>query len=87
MAFMADVLAGTRYVRPFFGVGVLGGWTTFSTYMFDTRAMVADGNVPTGLLLYLAGTVVAGLVCVWAGLVTGRIAIVAVGRAQRRRTR
>ena len=87
MAFMADVLAGTRYVRPFLGVGVLGGWTTFSTYMFDTRAMLAGGHVASGLLLYLAGTLLVGLVGVWAGLAAGRAAIVTVGRVARRRTR
>lgn len=85
MALMVDVLAGTRYVRPFFGVGVLGGWTTFSTYMFDTRAMLDAGRVPAGLLLYLGGTLVVGLVCVWVGLVAGRVTILAATRAQRRR--
>jgi CrcB protein len=87
MALLADVLAGTRYVRPFLGVGVLGGWTTFSTYMFDTRAMLAGGHVAGGLLLYLGGTVLVGLACVWVGLVGGRAAIVAGSRAHRRRTR
>jgi CrcB protein len=85
MAFMVDVLAGTRYVRPLLGVGVLGGWTTFSTYMLDTRAMLADGRVPAALLLYLGGTLVVGLVCVWLGLAGGRGAIAVLGRAHRRR--
>lgn len=85
MAFMVDVLASTRYVRPFVGVGVLGGWTTFSTYMFDTRAMLATGDGPAGLLLYLGGTLVVGLVCVWVGLVAGRVTILAASRTQRRR--
>ena len=86
MAFMADLLASTRYVRPLLGVGVLGGWTTFSTYMFDARAGLAADRVPTALL-YLGGTVVVGLVAVWLGLVAGRWVIVAAGRAGRRRTR
>lgn len=85
MAFMVDVLASTRYVRPFLGVGVLGGWTTFSTYMSDTRAMLAADRVPAGLLLYLTGTLLVGLVGVWVGLVTGRVAVVLAARAGRRR--
>lgn len=85
MAFMVDVLATTRYVRPFLGVGVLGGWTTFSTYMLDTRAMLAAGHVPAALVLYLGGTLLVGLVAVWAGLVGGRSFIVlARSRAGRR---
>jgi CrcB protein len=83
MAAMADVLAGTRYVRPFLGVGVLGGWTTFSTYMLDTRDLLAAGRVPAGLLLYLGGTLVLGLVAVWLGLVAGRV-LLAVGRRRGR---
>lgn len=85
MALMVDVLATTRYVRPFIGVGVLGGWTTFSTYMSDTRAMLAADRVPAGLLLYLGGTLLVGLVCVWVGLITGRAAVVAAVRGHRRR--
>ena len=83
-AFMLDILAATRYVRPFLGIGVLGGWTTFSTYMFDTRAMLATGQVPTGLILYLGGTLLTGLVSAWVGLVAGRSAIVAVTRWRQR---
>lgn len=82
MAFMVDVLAHTRYVRPLLGVGVLGGWTTFSTYMFDARAMLADGRVASGLFLYVGGTLVVGLVAVWLGLVVGRTTI-AVGSRRR----
>ena len=33
-----------RYVRPFLGVGVLGGYTTFSTYMLDTRPCWRRGS-------------------------------------------
>jgi CrcB protein len=71
MAFMADVWATTRYVRPFLGVGVLGGYTTFSTWMLDTRGLLAAGE-PARAAAYLLGTLVVGLVAVWAGLVLGR---------------
>jgi CrcB protein len=55
-------------VRPFFGVGILGGFTTFSTYvvdishLFDQRSFVVAGA-------YLAGTLVAALVAAQAGIV------------------
>ena len=60
-----------RYVRPFWGVGVLGGFTTFSAYAVELRAMLTAGD--TGLAAaYLLGTVLLGLAAVTGGLVLGR---------------
>jgi CrcB protein len=56
-----------RLVRPFFGTGILGGFTTFSTYAVDTRELVADDH-PALAAAYLVGTVLVGLVAVVAGL-------------------
>jgi CrcB protein len=72
----------SRYLRPFLGVGVLGGYTTFSTYMLDTRALLAAGHLPAALG-YLFGTLVAGLVAVWAGVGIGRGLLAAGGRGRR----
>jgi CrcB protein len=55
-----------RLIRPFFGVGVLGGFTTFSTAMVDVQQTAAAG-APGVALLYLGATLVAALVAVWAG--------------------
>jgi len=82
MAFMADVWATTRYLRPFLGVGVLGGYTTFSTWMLDTRGLLAAGE-PARAAAYVLGTLLVGLVAVLAGLVLGRGWIM-VARARRR---
>lgn len=71
MVFVIDVWPPTRYVRPFFGVGVLGGFTTFSTYMVDTHALLAAGEV-VAALTYLLGTLVAGLAAVWLGVLGAR---------------
>jgi len=71
MVFVMDVWPPTRYVRPFLGVGILGGFTTFSTYMVDTRAMLASGP-PTGGVLYLFGTLALGLAAVWLGIGAAR---------------
>jgi CrcB protein len=67
-----------RYLRPFLGVGVLGGYTTFSTYVLDTRGLLAAG-APLTAAAYLLGTLVAGLAGVWLGVVTGRLLIALVG--------
>ncbi|MEU1044110.1 fluoride efflux transporter CrcB [Streptomyces sp. NPDC005897] len=64
MVVITEVWTAHRLVRPFFGTGVLGGFTTFSTYAVDTRTLFADGRVPTGLA-YLAATPLAALTAVW----------------------
>ncbi|MFI6306540.1 fluoride efflux transporter CrcB [Amycolatopsis thailandensis] len=66
---MAALTAKTdphRLLRPFLGVGILGGYTTFSTYATDTLDLVTNGRPFTGLA-YAFGTVVAALVAVYAG--------------------
>jgi CrcB protein len=66
---MGTPLATSRLARPFLGVGVLGGYTTFSTYVVDVVAHVSGGA-----LLYLFGSVAAGLLATWVGLaVTERV--------------
>lgn len=60
-----------RLVRPFLGVGVLGGFTTFSTYSTDIQRAV-DGGAPGVALLYLASTLVAALAAVLAGTLAAR---------------
>lgn len=65
MVIITDVWAAHRLVRPFFGTGVLGGFTTFSTYAVDIQRLVDGGHARTGLL-YLAATMLAALTAVWA---------------------
>ncbi|MEI7034465.1 CrcB family protein [Streptomyces pratensis] len=47
-------------VRPFLGVGVLGGFTTFSTYAVDVAGLLERQEVATALT-YAAATVAAAL--------------------------
>ena len=79
MVLVIDVWPSTRYVRPFLGVGLLGGYTTFSTYMLDTRSLIAEGEMERAGL-YLFGTLLAGLVAVWIGIVIGRTMILLMRR-------
>ncbi|MFD7413136.1 fluoride efflux transporter CrcB [Kitasatospora purpeofusca] len=59
-------------VRPFFGTGVLGGFTTFSTYAVDFRRLVAEGR-PGPAAGYLALTLLAALAAVWAAAAATRV--------------
>lgn len=72
-------------VRPFFGTGVLGGFTTFSTYAVDVEHLVSAGKADTALT-YLALTVMAALVSVWAAatLTRGALAFLTLTRPERR---
>jgi CrcB protein len=71
MVLVTEVWTGQRLVRPFLGVGVLGGYTTFSTYVVDIQRLVNAGAAATALM-YLIGTVVAALVAVYAGVTATR---------------
>lgn len=73
MVLITEVWAAHRLLRPFLGTGVLGGYTTFSTYTVDTQQLVAAGAARTGLL-YLAGTLVGALAAVYAGISLTRLA-------------
>jgi CrcB protein len=66
MVVITEVLSPHRLVRPFFGTGVLGGFTTFSTYSVDIQRLV-DGGRTALALAYLASTALAALLSVWAG--------------------
>jgi fluoride exporter len=57
-----------RLIRPFFGVGILGGYTTFSTSVVDVQQVAAHG-APGVALVYLGATLVGALIAVWAGTV------------------
>jgi fluoride exporter len=66
MVIVTDVLPHRRLVRPFLGVGVLGGYTTFSTYIVDIHK-AASAGAPWVALAYLASTLIAAVLAVWAG--------------------
>lgn len=63
MVLVGEVYPNRPLIRPFFGTGILGGFTTFSTYSNDFRALLRPGTVPLALV-YLAGTLLCALLAV-----------------------
>ncbi|GIG56396.1 hypothetical protein Lfu02_07680 [Longispora fulva] len=57
--------------RLFLGVGFLGGYTTFSTYILEAQRLL-DADHPALALLYLTVTPVAALAAVTLGTLLGR---------------
>ncbi|ROO88149.1 CrcB protein [Actinocorallia herbida] len=70
MALVTDLPALPELTRPFLGVGVLGGYTTFSTYVAD--ALDLPG---AEALAYLVLTPVAALLAVAVGVRLARAAL------------
>ncbi|MFD7426937.1 fluoride efflux transporter CrcB [Streptomyces sp. NPDC059818] len=67
MVVISEVWAAHRLVRPFFGTGVLGGFTTFSTYAVDIERLVGADRARSALA-YLGLTLLAALAAVWSAV-------------------
>lgn len=69
------VLAARRgwpgWWRPLLGVGVLGGYTTFSTFTLEVVELALHGAWPVAAL-YGAGSLVAGVAGAALGIMLGR---------------
>jgi CrcB protein len=69
---LATTRAGFNpYVRLFMATGILGGYTTFSTFAFETYLLGADG-FPLQSLAYAGGSVIVGLASTLLGVVLVR---------------
>ena len=63
----------TPTMRLFLFIGVLGGFTTFSSFAYETMAIAQEGALQRGLLnIFLQ--LVLGLSAVWIGYVVARAA-------------
>ena len=58
--------------RIFLAVGVLGGYTTFSTFAYETLELLVDGNT-LAFFLNAFGQLILGLFAVYLGLVVSRL--------------
>lgn len=70
MVVVTEARSTHRLVRPFLGTGVLGGYTTFSTYAVETERLLSDHLLLA--LLYLLCTALAAMLAVRAGVLATR---------------
>lgn len=62
---------GAEVWRAALLVGVLGGYTTFSSFSFETLTLIRN-NQWGAAICYVLGSVLAGLLAVWAGTIVAR---------------
>ncbi|NMP21946.1 fluoride efflux transporter CrcB [Sulfobacillus harzensis] len=60
--------------RLFIAVGVLGGYTTFSTYMLGVHQLLTQG-APLAGIGYALGSLILGMAACWAGVIGTRILV------------
>ncbi|MFC8503967.1 fluoride efflux transporter CrcB [Pedococcus sp. NPDC057267] len=82
MVFVVEVGGTHPLLRPFLGVGVLGGYTTFSTYTVETLGLLRHGAT-VAAITYLLLTAVAALVAVALGASATRGTLALVHRRRR----
>ena len=70
LAYAQDRVSLSPYWRLFFAVGFVGGYTTFSTFEYESIRLFQDGEMLLGAL-YLMGSVVTGGVAAIAGIALG----------------
>lgn len=79
MVLVTETRPAHPLVRPFLGVGVLGGFTTFSSYANEVRGLLRPGTVPMAVA-YLGGTLACAVLAVSAGAWLARLAVRAGAR-------
>lgn len=72
MVFVVEIWPPRRYVRPFAGIGILGGFTTFSTFAVEIRGLAAHG-VWALADAYALNSLIGGLAAVWCGIALARL--------------
>jgi CrcB protein len=83
MVILLELTSPHRLARPFLGVGVLGGYTTYSTFAVDTQRLFVTHR-PLVALGYVLVSVGGCLAAVVAATAATRVAGEAIIRARRK---
>jgi fluoride exporter len=71
LASVAERSAGRSVTRLFVATGVLGAYTTFSTFVYETARLVQHGESTTAIA-YVAASLVVGVAASVSGIAVGR---------------
>jgi len=83
MVYMLDVWPPRRFLRPFLAVGLIGGYTTFSTYAGGVVTLLTGGRLALADS-YALTSIVAALTAVWCGMKAARAAAALPARLRER---
>lgn len=85
LVYLLEVLPPRRFLRPFLAIGLLGGYTTLSTYAGGVMTLLTEHS-PALACAYALSSIVAALVAVWCGMKAARLAASLPARIGTRRT-
>jgi CrcB protein len=71
MIYLLEVWPPRRLLRPFLAIGLVGGYTTFSTYAAGVVTLINEHALARADA-YALTSVAAGLLAVWCGVAAGR---------------
>ncbi len=76
IGFLSELAVSTTLVSPetrlFLVTGICGGFTTFSAYMFESSALMKDGQIFYAGT-YLVGSIVGGLIALYSGTLLAKL--------------
>jgi CrcB protein len=82
-ATLARQLAWDDRWRLLIAIGFIGGYTTFSTFEYDTLKLLEEGRLVGAAALNIGGSVVLGLLAAFAGEATAHAVLALPGLLQR----
>src|SRR5262249_31603918 len=68
MVYLLEVWPPRRFLRPLLAVGLIGGYTTYSTYAGGVMTLLT-GHAPALADAYSLTSILAALAAVWCGLI------------------
>jgi fluoride exporter len=84
LIYLLEVWPPRRFLRPFLAIGLIGGYTTFSTYAGGVLTLLMRAAFALAVA-YALGSIAAALIAVWSGMKAGRFAAELPARIRARR--
>lgn len=76
IGFISELSITTSLVSPelrlLFATGFCGGFTTFSSYMYEIMSLLRDGEMLYASI-YLFGSIIGGILCLYIGMQLARM--------------